>query len=146
LLLCLKNQEKIMVRIVLGAIAGFIAWSIIWVGSEKALSAIWPEWYGANQVAFEAAVANGGAFTADTTILLMNIVRGSIISVLSGFLAALIAGENKRSPLILVVLLVAFGLVIVAISWRYVPLWYHIVFTALLIPMTMAGGKLKKLA
>jgi len=135
-----------MVRIVLGAIAGFIAWSIIWVGSEKALSAIWPEWYGANQVAFEAAVANGGAFTADTTILLMNIVRGSIISVLSGFLAALIAGENKRSPLILVVLLVAFGLVIVAISWRYIPLWYHIIFTALLIPMTMAGGKLRKFA
>ena len=135
-----------MVRIVLGAIVGFIVWSIIWVGSEKALSAIWPEWYGANQVAFEAAVANGGAFTADTTILLMNIVRGSIISVLSGFLAALIAGENKRSPLILVVLLVAFGLVIVAISWRYIPLWYHIIFTALLIPMTMAGGKLRKFA
>ena len=135
-----------MVRIILGVIAGFIAWSIIWVGSEKALSAIWPEWYGAHQVAFEAAVANGGAFTADTTILLMNIVRGSIVSVISGFLAALIAGENRRSPLILVVLLVAFGLVIVAMSWSYVPLWYHIIFTALLIPMTMVGGKLKKFA
>ena len=135
-----------MVRIILGAIAGFIAWSIIWVGSEKVLSAIWPEWYGANQVAFEAAVANGGAFTADTTILLMNIVRGSIVSVISGFLAALIAGENRQSPLILVVLLVAFGLVIVAMSWSYVPLWYHIIFTSLLIPMTMVGGKLKKFA
>ena len=135
-----------MVRIILGVIAGFIAWSIIWVGSEKALSAIWPEWYGANQVAFEEAVANGGAFTADTTILLMNIVRGSIVSVISGFLAALIAGENRRSPLILVVLLVAFGLVIVAMSWSYVPLWYHIIFTSLLIPMTMVGGKLRKFA
>ena len=135
-----------MVRIILGAIAGFIAWSIIWVGSEKALSAIWPQWYGAHQVAFEAAVKNGGAFTADTTILLMNIVRGSIVSVLSGFLAALIAGENRRSPLILVVLLVAFGLVIVAMSWNYVPLWYHIVFASLLIPMTMVGGKLRKFA
>ena len=135
-----------MVRIILGVIAGFIAWSIIWLGSEKALSAIWPEWYGAHQVAFQAAVAHGGAFTADTTILLMNIVRGSIVSVISGFLAALIAGENRRSPLILVVLLVAFGLVIVAMSWSYVPLWYHIIFTALLIPMTMVGGKLKKFA
>ena len=83
---------------------------------------------------------------ADTTILLMNIVRGSIVSVISGFLAALIAGENRRSPLILVVLLVAFGLVIVAMSWSYVPLWYHIIFTALLVPMTMVGGKLKKFA
>jgi len=135
-----------MVRIILGAIVGFIAWSIIWVGSERALSAIWPEWYGANQVAFEAAVAQGGAFTADTTILLMNIVRGSIVSVMSGFLAALIAGENRRSPLILAVLLVAFGLVIVAMSWSYIPLWYHVIFTALLIPMTMVGGKVKKYA
>jgi hypothetical protein len=76
----------------------------------------------------------------------MNLVRGSIVSVISGFLAALIAGENKRSPLILSVLLVAFGLVVVVMSWSYVPLWYHVIFTALLIPMTMMGGRLKKFA
>jgi hypothetical protein len=132
-----------MVRIVLGVIAGFFAWSIVWVGSEKMLSAIWPQWYGAHQLAFEAAVANGGPFTADTTILLINIVRGSIVSVLCGFLAALIAGENKRSPLVLGFLLVAFGLLIVVLSWRYIPIWYHLIFTALLIPMSVMGGKLK---
>jgi len=135
-----------MVRTILGVIAGFIAWSVLWLGSEKALSAIWPEWHGAHQVAFEAAVTTGGAFTADTTILLMNLVRGSIVSVISGYLAALIVGENRRSPLILGVLLVAFGLVIVASSWSYVPLWYHVIFTALLIPMSMVGGKLKRFA
>ena len=32
-----------MVRIVLGVIAGFFAWAIVWFGSEKILSAIWPE-------------------------------------------------------------------------------------------------------
>jgi len=71
----------------------------------------------------------------------MNIVRGSIVSVMSGFLAAVIAGENKRSPLVLGFLLVAFGLLIVALSWPYVPIWYHVIFTALLIPMTIMGGK-----
>jgi hypothetical protein len=135
-----------MVRVVLGVIAGFFAWSIMWVGSERILSAIWPEWYGAHQLAFEAAVANGGQFTADTTILLMNIVRGSIVSVVSGFLAALIAGENKRSPLVLGFLLVAFGLLIVVLTWPYVAIWYHVIFTALLIPMTIMGGKLKTVA
>ncbi|MBK7596973.1 MAG: hypothetical protein IPJ07_00045 [Acidobacteria bacterium] len=138
-----NKLEETMVRNVLGFITGFFAWSIVWVGSEKVLSAIWPEWYGAHQLAFEAAVANGGQFTADTTILLMNIVRGSIISVMSGFLAALIAGENKRSPLILSFLLVAFGILIVVLSWPFVPIWYHVIFTALLIPMTIIGGKLK---
>ena len=132
-----------MVRIVLGVIAGFFAWAIVWVGSEKILSAIWPEGYGAHQRAFEAAVKEGGEFTADTTMLLTHIVLGSIVSVLSGFLAALIAGENKRTPLVLGFLLVALGLLKVLLSWPYVPIWYHVIFTALLIPMTMVGGKLK---
>ena len=132
-----------MVRIVLGIIAGFFAWSIVWVGSEKILSAIWPEGFGAHQRAFEAAVKNGGPFTAATSLLLTHIVLGSIVSVMSGFLAALIAGENKRSPLVLSFLLVAFGLLIVVLSWRYVPIWYGVIFTALLIPMTILGGKLR---
>jgi hypothetical protein len=133
-----------MVRIVLGVIAGFFAWAIVWVGSEKILSAIWPEGFGAHQRAFEAAVANGGQFTADTTLLLMHIVLGSIVSVMSGFLAALIAGENKRAPLVLgFLLLVAIGLPKLVLSWPYVPIWYHVIFTALLIPMTIMGGKLK---
>lgn len=132
-----------MVRIVLGVIAGFLAWSIVWVGSEKILSAIWPEGYGAHQLAFEAAIVNGGQFTADTTLLLIQIVLGSMVSVMSGFLAALIAGETKRAPLFLGVLLLAFGLLKAVLSWPYVPMWYHVVFTALLVPMTMLGGKLK---
>ena len=132
-----------MVRIILGVIAGFLAWSIVWVGSEKVLSAIWPEGFGAHQRAFEAAVANGGQFTADTTLLLMHIVVGSIVSVMSGFLAALLAGENKRAPLVLGFLLLAFGLLKAVLSWPYVPIWYHVIFTALLIPMTIVGGKCK---
>ena len=132
-----------MIRIILGIIVGFIAWSIVWLGSEKILSAIWPAWHGAHQLAFETAVSSGGVFTADTTILLMNIVRGSVISVMSGFLAAVIAGESRRSPLILGFLLVAFGLFIVFMSWSYIPVWYHVIFTALLIPMTILGGRLK---
>ena len=131
-----------MVRIVLGVIGGFIAWAIMWFGSEKILSAIWPGWYGAHQLAFEAAVAKGGQFTADTTILLMNIVRGSIVSVMSGFLAALIAGEHIRAPLVLGFLLLAFGLLKAVMSWQYVPIWHHVIFTALLIPMAILGGKL----
>ena len=86
-----------MGRIILGAIAGFVAWSIVWLGSEQVLSILSPNWYGAHQLSFEEAVANGGAFTANTTILLMNIVRGSIISIMSGFLAAVIVPAFSRS-------------------------------------------------
>ena|SRR6185369_12543456 len=131
-----------MVRIVFGVIAGFFAWVIVWVGSEKILSAIWPEGFGAHQRAFEEAIKNGGQFTADTTLLLIQIVIGSIVSVMSGFLAALIAGENTRAPLVLGFLLVALGLLKVVLSWPYVPIWHHVIFTALLLPMTIMGSKL----
>lgn len=131
-----------MVRIVVGVLAGFFAWVIVWVGSEKILSAIWPEGFGAHQRAFEAAIKNGGQFTADTTLLLTQIVLGSIVSVMAGFLAVRVAGENIRAPLVLGLLLLAFGLLKAVMSWPYVPLWYHVIFTALLLPMTMLGGKL----
>ena len=130
-----------MVRIVLGVIAGFFAWVIVWFGSEKILSAIWPE-FGTHQRAFEAAITNGGQFTADTRMLLTHIVLGSIVSVMAGSVAALIAGENTRAPLVLGFLLLAVGLLKAVMSWQYVPLWYHVIFTAILLPMAIIGGKL----
>jgi uncharacterized membrane protein YwzB len=130
-----------MLRIVLGVISGFIAWLIAWVGGEKILSAIWPA-FGAHQRAFEEVIKNGGQFTADTTMLLTHIVLGLIVSVMSGSVAALIARENTRAPLVLGFLLLAVGLLKAVMSWPYVPIWYHVIFTAILLPMAIIGGKL----
>ncbi len=130
-------------KIVLGVIAGFFAWLVVWVGAEKGFSAIWPDWYGAHQLAFTTAIKSGGQFSADTTILLIHIACAAVISVMAGFLAALIARENKRAPLVLGLLLLALGLLKAGMSWSYVPIWYHVIFTGLLLPMAIAGGKLK---
>ena len=134
-----------MLRIVLGVIAGFFGWVIAWVASEKILSAIWPA-FGVHQAEFQAAIEHGGQFTANSTILLIHIVLGSIVSVISGYLAALIAGENRLAPLVLGFLLLAMGLLKVVMSWSYVPIWYHVIFTAILLPMAIVGGKLKTTA
>ena len=131
-----------MLRIVLGVVAGFIAWMIAWFGGEQIISAIWPA-FGVHQAEFQAAIENGGQFTADSTMLLTHIVLGSVVSAISGFLAALIAGENRRAPLILGFLLLGLGLLKMVMSWQYVPIWYHVMFTAILLPMTIVGGKLK---
>ena len=130
-----------MLRIVLGVIAGFLSWVIMWVGVEKIISAIWSA-FGVNQKAFDEAVKNGGQFTADTTMLLTHIVVGSIVSVMAGSLAALIAGENSRAPLFVGILLLALGILKAVMSWQYVPIWYHVIFTAILLPMAILGGKL----
>ena len=134
-----------MVRIVLGVIAGFFAWALVWFGSEQVLSALWPE-FGVHQAAFQEAIEHGGPFTADSTILLIHMVLAAIVSAIAGYLAALIAGENKRSPLILGLLLLAFGLLKAGMSWPYVPIWYHVIFTAILLPTTIWGGKLRTAA
>jgi hypothetical protein len=131
-----------MLRIFLGVIAGFFAWVLVWVGTERVLSAVLPDWYGAPQLAFQNAIENGGDFTAETRLLFAHIIIGSIVSVLSGFLAALIAGENSRTPFILGLVLLAMGLLKAAMSWSYVPLWYHVIFTALLLPLAVLGGRL----
>ncbi len=130
-----------MIRIVLGVIAGFFSWIIVWFGSEKALSAIWPA-FGVHQKAFEEAIKNGGQFTADSTMLLTHIVVGSIVSVMAGALAALVAGENSQAPLIVGILLLSMGIAKAVMSWQYVPIWYHVIFMAILLPMAIVGGKL----
>lgn len=133
-----------MVRIILGIVVGFIVWSILWVGSDQVLISVSRGWYGAHQFEFEKAMFNQTLFTADNTILIMHLVRSVIISLMAGFIAAFIANENKKTNLILGVLLLAFGLFIQIMAWNYLPIWYHFLFLFLLIPVTIAGGKLRK--
>jgi hypothetical protein len=130
-----------MLRIILGVIAGFIAWLIVWIGIEKILSAAWPA-FGVHQRAFEEVIKNGGEFAPNSSMLLTHIVVGSIVSVIAGGLAALAAGENSRAPLIVGILLLAMGIAKAVMSWQYVPIWYHVIFTAILLPMAIVGGKL----
>ena len=136
-----------MLRVILGSIAGFIAWSILWVGSEQALSQwISPGWFGEHQARYEKAVFNNEPFVADTTILILHIIRGALVSIMSGFIAAIIAGENRKAPLICGILVLAFGLYIAFVTWNLVPAWYNIILMGLLIPMIVLGGRLKKTA
>ena len=130
-----------MLRIVLGVIAGFIAWLIVWVASEKIISAVWPA-FGVHQKAFEEAIKNGGEFAANSTMLLTHIVIGSIVSIMVGALATLIAGKDTYAPLIVGCLLLAMGIAKAVMSWQLIPTWYHVIFTVILLPMAILGGKL----
>ena len=124
-----------MLKLILGVIAGFIVWSLIFVGGEAVVRAIVP-----------GAVAPADAtYVGSIGILLGYLMRSIIASVLAGFTAALIAGENAKSTLILGVVLLAVGSMVQVGAWNMLPAWYHIVFLVLLIPMTIVGGKLKNI-
>lgn len=133
-----------MIRTILAVIVGFCVWSILWVGGNELFKMLSPGWYAASEGAFMKAMANKEPFAADSIILLIHLVLSVIVSFISGYITALVAGENKRSPLSLGVVLLIVGILVEAAYWSYIPIWYHLIFLILLIPVTVAGGKLKR--
>lgn len=121
-----------MVKIILGVIAGFVVWSILWVAADAVLRTI--------STTYDES-AKTMNFTS--TLLIVPLVLTAIVSIISGFIAAFIAKENQKSPLILGVILLIVGIFVQMGYWEQIPLWYHLTFWILLVPMTILGGKLK---
>ncbi len=132
-----------MTRIILGIIVGFIAWSILWVGGDAVFAMLSP-WYRGENDAMVLAIANEKAFQADSTILIIKLVTSVIASILSSFLAVVVSKEQAKTTLILGVVLLIVGILVQASVWSYIPIWFHLTFLVLLIPMTILGGKLKR--
>ncbi len=133
-----------MGKIILGVIVGFIIWSIIWVGMDSLLSAISPGWFGKIFADFQNAVSRNESFTPPVSVSIYLIFQSVLCSLIAGFVAATIAKESRKTTLALGILLLATGIFVEAQNWNYFPVWYHISFLILLIPMTILGGKLKK--
>ena len=133
-----------MLRMILGIVAGFIVWSIVWVGMDALLSAISPGWFGRIFNDFQNAVNRNEPFTPPVSVSVYLIFQSILCSLIAGFTAAAIAKENRKSTLALGVLLLATGIFVEAQHWNYFPLWYHLSFLILLIPATIFGGKLRQ--
>lgn len=132
-----------MLRIILGVVAGFIVWSIVWVGLDALLAAISPGWFGKNLTDFQNAVEQNAAFMTPASVCAYLIFQSVLCSLLAGYTAAAIAKENRKSTLALGVLLLLTGILVQAYHWNYMPVWYHILFLLLLIPATVLGGRLR---
>ncbi len=122
-----------MGRIILGVVVGFIVWSILWVGSSSIMMAVSAD-YAKTMETMEWGTGN----------LIFALVRSFICSIVSGFVAVLIAKEFSKTTLGLGVFLLLFGIAVQASIWNKMPVWYHLVFLIMLIPLTILGGKLKK--
>ena len=133
-----------MLKIVLGVIVGFIVWSIVWVGSDALIANLSPDWWGRHSEAIKSAFEDGSTPQHDNMISLVMLIRSILTSIIAGYMAALVAGEYRRSTMILGIILVIVGLVVEGLTWRMAPAWYHIVFVLLLYPMTVLGGRLRR--
>ena len=121
-----------MLRIILGVIIGFVVWSVLWVGVDAVLRTLW--------TSYDESVK---AMTFSSSTLIVPLVLSVVVSIVSGFVAALIARENSKSPLILGILLLIVGVFAQMGVWEKIPLWYHLTFWILLVPMTVLGGRLR---
>ena len=135
-----------MLRIILGVVAGFIAWSILWIGSDQLFHMFSPTWYGAQKDAMELAVVNGESYRTDATISIIDLIRSGIATIMAGFIAAVVAGENKRSTLVLGIILLIVGIAVQQHLWNVFPIWFHVIFLLSLIPLTILGGRMKQTA
>jgi len=132
-----------MVRVILGVIVGFIVWSIVWVGSEQTLGRFWGE-YGAHSLNAEKAFLNGTTLETSPVIAIVNLIRSFLTSIIAGYMAALVAGEYKRTTMVLGIILLVVGIAVEYFFWNLAPAWYHILFVLFLLPMTIVGGKLRR--
>ena len=121
-----------MARGILAVIAGFVIWSIIWLASTHGLMAAMP------------GDVHAGQPVTSVTVLLILLVVSVIASVISGYITAMVATEKHMTYVM------AFGVVNLLVgiffqvqSWDLMPIWYHLIFLALLIPAIMYGGKLR---
>ena len=124
-----------MVRLVAAVIAGFVLWSAVWIAAQRVVVSVVPEAFGED------------AEIASTGVLLLFLAVSVVDSLVSGWVAALVAKDTAgRAVPILAAGLLGTGLVFEIGGWGLAPAWYHVVFLLLLVPATLAGARLRAAA
>jgi hypothetical protein len=120
-----------VMRIILGALAGIVVWWIAVTVCDVIIRKLWVEY---------AQVEKSLVFTLP--MMIMRLSESAVSSVLSGFVAALIANERAKSSAAAGLVLLAFFLPFHISIWSKFPVWYHLVFFTSLPVLSLAGGYL----
>lgn len=117
-----------MGRTIAAVIAGVVLWGVLWNGGNAGLGA--------------AGIITVGEPITGVGILLGLIAYSAILSVLAGYVTAAIKGGPDAMGAVkaLAGVNLAIGIVVEVLYWALMPVWYHVIFLALVVPMTMLGG------
>ena len=122
-----------MKHTILGVVAGYVVWTAIWLGGNATL--------------FSAAAEQSAAGEPVTAIgTLAGVLLLSIVcSLVAGMVAGWLGKQNgAQAVLITGVLLVLTGIGVQASVWSLMPVWYHLSFLLLILPVAMLGARLIK--
>lgn len=121
-----------MRRSIAGIAAGFLLWTALWLGFNAITQAALPD-----LVRPDRPLTHSG-------VLLGYIAYSVLISALAGYVCAAVKRDAPMKTVwafALVQLLVGIGFE--ASYWSMTPVWYHLVFLALIVPATVWGGSLR---
>lgn len=121
-----------MGRAIGAVLSGAVLWAALWVGGTMAAQAAFPE------------VLDPTRKLEHVPALMGYVMYSVALSVLAGFLTAHLRGASPmRAVWILAGIQLALGIGFEASAWSATPVWYHLVFLALLVPATVFGGILR---
>ncbi len=116
-----------MGRAIGGVVAGFVVWTVLWLGGNFALMAAIPG--GLNEETGRMSA------TMSTAALVLSVV----CSLAAGLACGAIA-KGGKAALVLGALLLLVGLGVELSAWDRAPVWYHLAFLVLLVPVTVGGA------
>lgn len=118
-----------MMRSISAVIAGYAAWTALWLIGGVALIAAFSVDPTAETISNAGYL--GGALTLSVAC-----------SLLGGFVCGLIARGKPVTGWVLGALLLLTGIGVQTAAWSTMPVWYHVPFLLLLVPVTLIGVRL----
>jgi hypothetical protein len=120
-----------MGRSIFGVIAGYAVWTVLWLAGNNLMFA------GAAET-----VARGQKLVLVAPLLGI-LILSVVCSVAAGVVTAAIAKLKARASVaVMSVLLLMTGIGVQATVWNLMPVWYHLFFLALIVPVCLLGAKL----
>lgn len=118
-------------RNIFSVLAGYAVWTAVFLGGSAVVRAAL------------SSVHDDAGYTDNVTALLVYLALSVIASLLAGFVTARIAMPPKAKWVFFTSLaLLATGVPVQLSVWELLPVWYNLVFLALLVPATLMGGRL----
>jgi len=118
-----------MLRVILGIVAGFVAWFVLASIGNVVFRMSWP---GYAQVE--------PSMTFALAMLVGRLLLSALSSLCGGFVSAWLAPANVNAAKILGVVLTVIFIPIHYGLWDKFPIWYHLLFLASLFPITLLGA------
>jgi len=117
-----------LLRIILGIVAGIVAWVSLVIVGGLIIRATWPEYV---------AVAEAMTFTLPMLITRLSL---STVALLIAAGVATLTARKSVAPLILGIVFLVFFIPNHIYLWDKFPVWYHLTFLVTLIPLSVLGG------